>query len=133
MKASLPAVVALGLSCALAPACSTTPSGPKKEAVLPLLQKEAEGLKLDGEKVDPALQVQSTWTIEGVEVTEQPSDPDNPWAGVVRFRIESKTKEFDGSSVTDQREKRFEYVYSKVLGKWIIKYVPSTPAPPKTP
>lgn len=97
---------------------------------MPLLQKEAESLKASGEKVDPSLGVVSTWTIEGVDLREQPKDEANPWAGTVRFKILTRTRDFDGSSTNDESKKRFEYVYSAVLGKWIFKYTP-TPAPRK--
>ena len=110
--------------------CSSKPEGPHKEAILPLLQKEAESLKASGEKIDPGLGVQSTWTIEGVDLREQPKDESNPWAGTIRFKILTRTKDFDGSTVNDEAKKQFEYVWSAVLGKWIFKYTP-TPAPRK--
>ena len=98
--------------------------GPQKEVILPLLQKEAEVLKASGEKVDPSLGVQSTWTIEGVDLREQPKDESNPWAGTVRFKILTRTKDFDGSTANDETKKQFEYVWSTTLGKWIFKYTP---------
>jgi hypothetical protein len=100
----------------------------RREAVLPLLQKEAESLKRDGEKVDPALGVRSTWNIEAVEVKEQPGNDTNPWAGTVRFKIESRMQEVDGSVATQSFEKRFEYVYNSTLRRWIIQYTPPAPA-----
>ena len=100
----------------------------RRDAVLPLLQKEAESLKKDGEKVDPALGVRSTWNIESVEVKEQPGNDTNPWAGTIRFRIESRMQEVDGSIVTQSFEKRFEYVYNSTLRRWIIQYTPPAPA-----
>jgi hypothetical protein len=109
--------------------CSRKEKGTSREVVLPLLQREAESLKADGEKVDPALQVKSVWNIEGVDVREQPNDAASPWAGSIRFRIKTETRDFDGSAITDEAEKRFDYVFSAALGKWIIKYVPTTPAP----
>ena len=108
--------------------CSSKPAGPQKEAILPLLQKEAESLKVSGEKVDPSLGVQSTWNIEGVDLREQPKDESNPWAGTIRFKILTRTKDFDGSTVNDESKKQFEYVWSAALGKWIFKYTP-TPVP----
>ena len=99
----------------------------RRDAVLPLLQKEAESLKKDGEKVDPALGVRSTWNIESVEVKEQPGNDTNPWAGTIRFRIESRMQEVDGSIVTQSFEKRFEYVYNSTLRRWIIQYTPPAP------
>ena len=125
-----PRPVKAALLLALVPVlgCSSKPEGPHKEAILPLLQKEAESLKASGEKIDPGLGVQSTWTIEGVDLREQPKDESNPWAGTIRFKILTRTKDFDGSTVNDEAKKRFEYVWSAVLGKWIFKYTP-TPAP----
>ena len=122
--------VATALLLAFAPVlgCSSKPAGPQKEAILPLLQKEAEALKASGEKVSPGLGVQSTWTIEGVDLRPQPKDESNPWAGTIRFKILTRTKDFDGSTVNDEAKKQFEYVWSAVLGKWIFKYTP-TPAP----
>ncbi len=99
----------------------------RRDAVLPLLQKEAESLKKDGEKVDPALGVRSTWNIESVEVKEQPGNDTSPWAGTIRFKIESRMQEVDGSIVTQSFEKRFEYVYNSTLRRWIIQYTPPAP------
>jgi len=101
----------------------------KREAVLPLLQEEAQSLKRDGEKVDPKLGVRSTWNIEAVEVKEQPGNADNPWTGTIRFKIESRMQEVDGTTLSQSFEKRFEYVYSAVLKRWIIQYVPPSAAP----
>jgi hypothetical protein len=120
---------ALVLALALAYGCSLAKSeGVKREAVLALLRQEAQGLKQDGEKVNPTLGVSATWNIESVEVKEQAGNETQPWTGTVRFRIESKMKEVDGSAVTQQFEKRFDYVYNTTLNRWIIQYVP--PAPP---
>ena len=105
--------------------CSRQVKGPDRETALAQLRKEAESLKADGEKVDPTLQVSSAWNIEAVEVAEQPNDPASPWKGTIRFRIETRTKDFDGSTVKDQSQKRFEYLWSSALGRWIIKYVPA--------
>jgi hypothetical protein len=109
-------------------ACSSGSKASQKDTILPLLQKEAESLKVDGEKVDPSLQVQSTWTIEGVDVREQPGNETNPWAGTVKMKIVSRTKDFDGSVATDESLKQFEYVWSATLSRWIFKYTP-TPRP----
>ena len=110
--------------------CSGGSGGPKKETILPLLQKEADTLKAQGEKNDPALGVESTWTIEGIDLREQPKDQSNPWAGTIRFKVLNRTKDFDGSTVNDESKKQFEYVWSTTLGKWNFKYTP-TPAPRK--
>lgn len=102
-----------------------------RETVLPLLQQEAQSLKNDGEKMDdPKLGVKTTWNIEGVDVREQPTNAENPWAGTIRFKIESSMKEVDGTTDSRSFEKRFEYVYSSVLMKWIVQYTPPAPAKP---
>ena len=118
-----------GLSLAVAAlGCGTKLVGPKKESIQPLLQKEAESLKADGEKAD-GLGVKTRWDIVSVEVRDQPGNDTNPFAGTIRFRILSSTPDADGSVVTDQTEKRFEYVWSTTVNKWIIQYVPPTPKP----
>ncbi len=98
--------------------------GPNKEALQALLQQEAQSLKTDGEKVNPDLGVKSTWNIVAVEVREQPNSPDQPWAGTIRFKIESRIRDVDGSEVPQQFDKSFEYVYSDTLKRWIIQYTP---------
>ena len=100
---------------------------PRKRPFCPFSRRRREGLKASGEKVDPSLGVQSTWTIEGVDLREQPKDESNPWAGTIRFKILTRTKDFDGSSTNDEAKKQFEYVWSAALGKWIFKYTPTPP------
>ncbi len=104
--------------------------GLQKETVLALLQQEAQSLKADGEKVNPELGVKTTWNIEGVEVREQPNDESRPWAGTIRFKIQSQMREVDGTKLNSEFEKRFDYVYSTALKKWIILYVPPPPRAP---
>jgi hypothetical protein len=104
--------------------CKTRLLGPSKEALQALLQQEAQSLKTDGEKINPELGVKSVWNIESVEVREQPDNADQPWVGTIKFKIESKIREVDGSEVSQQFEKRFEYVYSDTLKRWIIQYTP---------
>jgi predicted small lipoprotein YifL len=101
---------------------------PAREVVTPLLQKEANELKASNEKLDPVLGVKATWTIEGIDVTERPNDRDRPWAGTIRFRIRSETKDVDRGPIIDEFDKQFDYVYSTTLGKWIFQLPPS-PAP----
>ena len=107
--------------------CKARIMGPSKEALQALLQQEAQSLKADGEKINPDLGVKSTWNIVSVEVREQPNNADQPWVGTINFKIESRIKEVDGSDVTQQFDKRFEYVYNETLKRWIIQYTP----PPK--
>jgi predicted small lipoprotein YifL len=119
------------LAAALLGLAACGPRGPKapgREVVTPLLQKEASDLKANGEKLDPVLGVKATWTIAGIDVAERPKDPDRPWAGTIRFRIRSETKDMDGAVVVDEFDRQFDYVYSAALGKWIFQLPPS-PAP----
>jgi len=122
------AALHLALAAALAvAACSSKTSGLTREKLLPLLQKEADSLKADGEKVDPGLGVQSTWTVEGIDLKEQPGNESTPWVGVIRFKIVSRTKDFDGSTLNDESKKQFEYQWNTTLEKWVFQYKP----PPK--
>ena len=102
--------------------------GPSRETVTPLLQQEANDLKANGEKLDPVLGVKATWTIKGIDVTERPNDKDRPWAGTIRFRIRSETRDMDRGPVIDEFDKQFDYVYSTTLEKWIFQ-LPASPAP----
>ena len=104
------------------------PKAPGREVVTPLLQQEANDLKASGEKLDPVLGVKATWAIAGIDVAERANDPDRPWAGTIRFRIRSETKDTDGAVVVDEFDRRFDYVYSATLGNWIFQLPPS-PAP----
>jgi hypothetical protein len=122
-------VVILAAALAGAAACRPKPPDlPGREVVTPLLQKEAESLKADGEKLDPILRVKATWTIEGLDIAERPNDPDRPWAGTIRFRIQSVMRDEQGVVTTDVIERRFDYVFSATLGRWIFQLPPS-PAP----
>jgi predicted small lipoprotein YifL len=116
------------LATALAGLAACGPRGPKapgREVVTPLLQKEAADLKQSGETFDPALRLKATWAIEGIDVTERANDPDRPWAGTIRFRIRSETRDEQGAVVAKEDERRFDYVYSTALGKWIFQLPPS--------
>jgi hypothetical protein len=104
------------------------PRSPGREVVTPLLQSEANDLKANGEKLDPVLGVRATWTISGIDVTERPDDRDRPWAGTIRFRIRSETKDIERGVVVDEFDRRFDYVYSAALGKWVFQLPPS-PSP----
>jgi len=112
--------------------CSKLDPRLSREAVLPLLQQEAQSLKNDGEKMDdPKLGVKTIWNIEGVEVKEGPANSDNPWTGTIRFKIDTSMKEPDGTTSSQSFEKRFEYVYSGVLKRWIVQYTPPAPTTPR--
>jgi predicted small lipoprotein YifL len=119
------------LAATLAGLAACGPRGPKapgREVVTPLLQKEATDLKAGGEKLDPVLGVKATGAIAGIDVTERPNDPDRPWAGTIRFKIRSETKDTDGAVVVDEFDRRFDYVYTTSLQRWIFQLPPS-PAP----
>jgi hypothetical protein len=104
------------------------PKPPAREEVLALLQQEANQLKAGGEKLDPVLGVKATWTVAGIDVTERPTDPDRPWAGKIRFKIRSETRDIERGVIVDESDKDFDYVYSATLGKWIFQLAPA-PAP----
>jgi hypothetical protein len=109
-------------------ACSLKPKGPSREMVLPLLQQEAQSLKVDGEKANPELGVKATWTIKSVEAREQASNESQPWAGTIQFNITSEMREVDGTPLVQKFDKRFEYVWSTAMNRWIIQYTPPAPA-----
>ena len=108
--------------------CSRGPKGPSREMVLPLLQQEAQSLKVDGEKASPGLGVKSTWAIQSVEAREQAGNESQPWAGTIKFNITSEMREVDGTPLVQKFDKRFEYVWSTVMNRWIIQYTPPAPA-----
>jgi hypothetical protein len=77
----------------------------------------------------PSLGVESTWTVEGIDLKEQPKNESNPWLGTIRFKIVTRTKDFDGSVTTDESRKQFEYLWSTALEKWVFQYKPTPAAP----
>jgi len=123
---ALTAGLALTLGTGLA--CSLKPKGPSREMVLPLLQQEAQSLKTDGEKANPGLGVKSTWTIKSVEAREQAGNESQPWAGTIQFAITSEMRDVDGTPLVQKFDKRFEYVWSGAMNRWIIQYTPPAPA-----
>ena len=121
--------LALAATLLALPGCGRKgPVGPGREALTSLLRQEAESLKRENEKLDPILRVKATWTIEGIDVAERPQDPDRPWGGTIRFKIRSETKDVDGSVAADEFERRFDYVYTASLQRWVFQLAPS-PAP----
>lgn len=110
--------VALGASCSV----FKNMTRPSKESVQGALQTEAEGLKRDGEKPIPGMGVKSIWTIEGIDIQEQPNEENRPWKGTVRFKIESAMREPDGTISRDSIKKTFNYVYDAPLKKWLVQY-----------
>jgi len=121
-------VVILVAALAAVAACGRKgPDAPARNELLALLQKEADSLKASGEKLDPVLGVKATWTIAGIDVTERPGDADRPWAGAIRFKIRGETRD-TGGVVVDEFERRFDYVYTASVNRWIFQLAPS-PAP----
>jgi hypothetical protein len=119
------------LAASVAVGCSAIKSDkPSREAALEGLKQEAQSLKTDGEKVDPSLDMKATWNIEGVDVREQPNDESRPWAGTIRFRIDTTMRDIvEHRNVTQSIQKKFDYVYDVGMKRWIIQYTPPTPAP----
>jgi hypothetical protein len=118
MKRAAQAVIAVVLTVG----CSAMgkPSASEREAATAALQKEAEALKRDGEKLDPILGVKATWNIQGVDVTEQAGNKNQPFLGTIRFRINSQTREPTGIVETNF-ERSFAYVYDTGLKQWLLK------------
>jgi hypothetical protein len=102
-----------------ASACGKAEPKLTREVVLPALQAEAQKLKAEGENV-PDVGVKPTWTIAGVEVREQVGNEAQPFAGSIRFRIESQTHAIDGPA-TEAFEKKFDYVYDAAQKKWLFR------------
>jgi hypothetical protein len=121
MKPSLPAApMALALALSVV-SCGITDPKVTREAVLPLLQKEAETMKAEAEKPDPKfapLGVKNTWTIAGVEIHEQAGNKAQPFKGTIQFRIDSEMREFDGTPLKRTLERKFNYVYDTAAKKW---------------
>lgn len=118
MNLRTPIVAALLAVLAGAACGEKKPAPATREAVLPLLQKEAAALKTEGERVDPSLGVRSTWGIESVDVREQAGDDAQPWRGTIRFKIETKMRDADGTATNDRLDKTFEYAYDQASAQW---------------
>ena len=103
-------------------------AGPSREEVLAQLQQEADTMKKGGEQMNPALRIKVTWTVEGIDLQEQPNDDAHPWKGIVRFKILSTMHDADGSETNDLIRKHFTYVYDKAGKKWLFQ---SSTTPPK--
>ena len=114
-------VLTVGLTVCVLGSCSGKgKSAPPREEVEPLLQQEAKSMKQEGEQVDPSLGVKITWEIQSVEVREQLEDESYPWAGTIRYLIQSEASEYDGSTETEQFEKTFDYVWDMATERWIV-------------
>jgi formylmethanofuran dehydrogenase subunit A len=102
-------------------ACSGgAPSKSDRDAATASLQAEAAALKRDGEKMNPALGVQATWTIKGVDVVDQPGNANQPYTGTIRFVINSQVRESTGV-VENNFERSFKYVYDAGIKQWMLK------------
>jgi hypothetical protein len=91
-----------------------------REAATASLQNEAAALKRDGEKMPPSLGVTATWTITAVDVQDQPGNSAQPFAGTIKFRINSQTREPTGV-VENNFERSFKYVYDSGIKQWLLK------------
>ena len=117
--AAVLAVVAVTVACGI---FKSGPPKPSREAAQSALQADAELLKREGEKPMPGMGVKSVWTIEGIDIQEQPKDENRPWRGTVRFRIDSAMREPDGTISNFSSKKTFNYVYDAPLKKWLVEY-----------
>ncbi|HET7294785.1 MAG TPA: hypothetical protein VFM88_20345 [Vicinamibacteria bacterium] len=109
-RLGLAALALLAVSCKLGEPKAT------RESVTPALQQEAQKLKAEGERM-PDLGVKATWNVLAVEVREQKGSADQPFAGTIRFRIDSSTHALEGPS-TQSFEKKFDYVYDAASKQW---------------
>jgi hypothetical protein len=94
---------------------------PSREQVALLLQREAEAMKLEGESdVNPSLGVSVSWTVQAVDLREQPGNEAEPWAATIGFVIESKTPELDGTT-TERFERSYDYVWESESERWAMR------------
>ena len=78
-------------------------------------------MKREGESdINPALGVKVTWTVQAVEVRPQTGNEDEPWAGTIRFVIESQTPELDGTA-TERFERSFDYAWNLESERWVMR------------
>ena len=78
-------------------------------------------MKREGESdVNPSLGVTVTWTVQSVDIREQPQNEAEPWAGTIRFVIESKTPELDGTA-TERFERSYDYVWELEAERWAMR------------
>ena len=121
-KMSLWALCAALLSVVLVASCSDgKKEAPSREHVAPLLQQEAETMKREGESdISPSLGVSVSWTVQSVDIREQPGNEAEPWAGTIDFVIESKTPELDGTA-TERFERSYDYVWESQGERWAMR------------
>ncbi len=94
---------------------------PSKETVEGRLREEGESLKKEGEAIDPSLGVKITWNVEEVLVQEQVGVKNEPWIGTIRFHIVSVTPEYDGSNITQEFTREFDYIWDLANDRWLMK------------
>lgn len=115
------ALAVLAVAVAAAACSGGAPSKSDREAATAALQKEAEGLKRDGEKMNPSLGVKATWTVTGVDIQDQAGNANQPFTGTIKFRISSRNLH-DPTGVTEHNfERSFKYVYDAGLKQWLLK------------
>jgi hypothetical protein len=114
------ALAALAIAVTVIGCSKGEPSKSEREAATASLQAEAAALKRDGEKMNPALGVQATWTIKGVDVVDQPGNANQPFTGTIRFVINSQQREPTGV-VENNFERSFKYVYDAGIKQWMLK------------
>lgn len=120
-RSKLVVALCFGLASSLVSCSDVLKSVPSRGEVDGLLRQEAETLKREGEAdVNPALGVQVTWNIEDVTVREQPDNEAHPWAGNIRFTIESRTPELDGTA-TERFERSYDYVWDYENDRWVMQ------------
>lgn len=97
------------------------PEPPSRAEVEALLRQEAVVEKQKGEAdMNPALGVRLTYEILAVDVQERPGNEAEPWAGTIRFRIESETPDLDATT-TDTFERSYDYVWSTTTNAWAMR------------
>ncbi|HEY7410674.1 MAG TPA: hypothetical protein VII13_08040 [Vicinamibacteria bacterium] len=122
MKNRRPLVTGLAALALAVAGCAKKPDPSlSREAVTAALNAEAQSLKADGEKMDPRLGVSAVWNVQSVDVQEQPGNAAQPWRGTIKFKIDSKTKEWDGSFIKHDFEKSFNYAYDAAAKRWLMR------------
>ncbi len=96
------------------------PGGVSHEEVTALLRQEALAIKATGERLDPVLRVKATWTLAELTAQERAGDADRPWSGIIRFHIRAETQD-NGAVLVDEKDKRFDYLWSASLHRWLIQ------------
>ncbi len=78
-------------------------------------------MKREGESdVNPSLGVTVTWTVQSVAIREQLANEAEPWAGTIRFVIQSEMPELGGTA-TERFEQSYDYVWELELERWAMR------------